>query len=86
MPGFLKHNADDSTVSPVFTCRLGEHLGGRAQVTIDGAGEHGPTNDFMAKAWAFFSTKSLADGRQALPSRAAGGNPAPKLPFLPRRA
>lgn len=59
--GFLKHNADDSTVSAVFTCRLGEHLGSRAQLTLDGTGEHGPTNDFMAKAWAFLSTKSLAD-------------------------
>ena len=59
--GLLKHNADDTTVSAVYTCRLGEHLGGRSQVMLDGTGEHGPTNDFMPKAWAFFATKSLAD-------------------------
>ncbi len=58
-PGFLKHNADDTTVSPVYTCRLAEHLGASAQVTIDGAGEHGPTNEFMAKAWTFLSSKTL---------------------------
>ena len=60
-PGFLKHNADDSIVSAAFTCRLAEHLGPRARVSLDGAGDHGPTNDFMAKAWAFLATKSLAD-------------------------
>ena len=59
--GLLKHNADDTTVSAVYTCHLGEHLGGRSQVMLDGTGEHGPTNDFMPKAWAFFATKSLAD-------------------------
>ncbi len=59
-PGFLKHNADDSTVSAVFTCRLAEHLGGQAQVVIDPTGEHGPTNDFFTKAWAFLSTHTLA--------------------------
>ena len=59
--GFLKHNADDSTVSAAFTCLLAKHLETRAQVSIDGTGEHGPTNDFMTKAWAFFATQSLAD-------------------------
>ena len=59
--GFLKHNADDSTVSSVYTCRLAEHLGARAQVTLDGAGEHGPTGDFTAKAWTFLASRSLAD-------------------------
>jgi len=58
-PAFLKHNADDSTVSAVFTCRLAEHLGANAQVTIDPTGEHGPTNNFMGNAWTFFSTRSL---------------------------
>lgn len=60
-PGFLKHNADDSTVSAVFGCRLAEHLGARGQITIDGTGEHGPTNDFIGKAWTFLSARSLAD-------------------------
>lgn len=60
-PGFLKHNADDDTVSPVYTCRLSEHLGARAQTSIDGDGSHGPTNEFMLKAWAFLSSKTLAD-------------------------
>lgn len=59
--GFLKHNADDSTVSSVFTCRLAEHLGARATVSVDPTGEHGPTNDFLIKAWAFMATRSLAD-------------------------
>ena len=59
--GFLKHNADDSTVSAVFSCRLAEHLGTRATMTLDGAGEHGVTNDFMQKAWTFLAARSLAD-------------------------
>ncbi len=59
--GFLKHNADDGTVSAVYTCRLAEHLGGRAQVSIDGTGDHGVTNGFMGKAWTFLSSRSLAD-------------------------
>jgi len=59
--GFLKHNADDGTVSPVYTCRLAEVLGARAQVSIDGTGDHGVTNGFMGKAWAFMSSRSLAD-------------------------
>ena len=59
--GFLKHNADDSTVSAAYTCRLGEHLGARAQVAIDAQGEHGPTGDFMSRAWTFLAARSLAD-------------------------
>jgi poly(3-hydroxybutyrate) depolymerase len=59
--GFLKHNADDTTVSAVYSCRLAEQLGARARVSIDPKGEHGPTNDFMAKAWVFLASKSLAD-------------------------
>ena len=59
--GFLKHNADGTTVSAVYTCRLAEQLGARARVTIDPKGEHGPTNDFMAKAWVFLASKSVAD-------------------------
>lgn len=59
--GFLKHNADDGTVSPIFTCRLAEHLGARATVTIGASGDHGVTDDFMNKAWAFLSARSLAD-------------------------
>jgi poly(3-hydroxybutyrate) depolymerase len=59
--GFLKHNADDTTVSAVFTCKLADYLGARAQVTIDGAGEHGVTNHFMENAWSFLSARSLGD-------------------------
>jgi poly(3-hydroxybutyrate) depolymerase len=59
--GFLKHNADDSTVSAVYSCRLAEHLGARATMTLDATGEHGVTNDFMQKAWTFLAARSLAD-------------------------
>jgi poly(3-hydroxybutyrate) depolymerase len=59
--GFLKHNADDATVSAAFTCRLAEHLGNRAQVSIDGSGDHGVTNGFFGKAWGFLSPKTIAD-------------------------
>lgn len=59
--GFLKHNADDGTVSPIYTCRLAEHLGERAVVTIGASGDHGVSDDFMNKAWVFLSARSLAD-------------------------
>ncbi len=59
--GFLKHNSDDSIVSPVYSCRLAEHLGNRASITLGSAGDHGVTDDFMNKAWAFLAARSLAD-------------------------
>lgn len=59
--GYLSHAADDSTVSPVFTCRLAETLGTRASVSIRATGEHGVAESFMANAWAFLAARSVAD-------------------------
>ena len=66
--GYFQHNSDDDIVSPLYSCRAGELLGQRATVKIvphsrsdDPRAGHAVSDNFMANAWAFLSSKTLAN-------------------------